>query len=61
MVQAGFIRQELAGVYNFLPLGLRVVRNIEHIVREEMDSVRAQEMHMATLVAKEKMETTDRW
>lgn len=61
LIQAGFIRQELAGVYNFLPMGLRVLRNIEQIVREEMDAIDGQEIHMATLVAQEKMETTDRW
>lgn len=46
LLQAGYIRQENAGVYNFLPLGLRVMRKIEQIVREEMDAVGCQEILM---------------
>jgi len=37
LTQAGYIRQEMAGVYNYLPLGLKVLRKIETIIREEMD------------------------
>jgi prolyl-tRNA synthetase len=39
LLQGGYIRQEMAGVYNFLPMGLRVLRKIENIVREEMDNI----------------------
>ncbi len=46
LLQAGYIRQENAGVYNFLPFGLRVMRKIEQIVREEMDAVGCEEILM---------------
>ena len=61
LLQAGYIRQENAGVYNFLPLGLRVMRNIEQIVREEMDAIGCEEILMGSLVSKESMDTTGRW
>lgn len=61
LLQAGYIRQESAGVYNFLPLGLRVMRKIEHIVREEMDAIGCEEILMGSLVSKESMDTTGRW
>jgi prolyl-tRNA synthetase len=61
LLQAGYIRQENAGVYNFLPLGLRVMRKIEQIVREEMDAVGCEEILMGSLVSKESMDTTHRW
>ena len=46
LLQAWFIRQEMAWVYNFLPFGLRVIENIKKIVREEMNSVWGQEILM---------------
>ena len=49
MLRAGMVRQLSAGIYNWLPLGLRVLRNIEQIVREEMDASGAQELLMPTL------------
>jgi prolyl-tRNA synthetase len=49
MLRAGMVRQLAAGIYNWLPLGLRVLRNIEQIVREEMDKSGAQELLMPTL------------
>ena len=49
MLRAGMVRQLAAGIYNWLPLGLRVLRNIENIVREEMDRSGAQELLMPTL------------
>ncbi len=61
LLQAGYIRQENAGVYNFLPLWLRVMRKIEQIVREEMDAVGCEEILMGSLVSKESMDTTNRW
>lgn len=61
LTQAGFIRKEVAGVYNFLPLGLRVVNKISNIVREEMNKVGGQEMLMASLQSKENWEKTGRW
>ncbi len=61
LLQAGYIRQENAGVYNFLPLGLRVIRKIEQIVREEMDATGCEEVLMGSLVSKESMDATNRW
>ncbi len=49
MLRTGMIRQASAGIYSWLPLGLRVLRNIERIVREEQDRVGAQEMLMPTI------------
>lgn len=61
LIKAGFIRKTMAGVYTFLPMGLRVLNNISNIVREEMDAVGAEEMLMSALVTKEAWETTGRW
>ncbi len=49
LVQAGFVRQVMAGVYTYLPLGLRVLNKISNIVREEMESVNGQEVLMPLL------------
>jgi prolyl-tRNA synthetase len=61
LIQAGFIHKEMAGVYAYLPLGLRVIDNIKQIVREEMNTLGAQELIMTSLQRKELWETTDRW
>ncbi len=61
LLQAGFIHKEMAGVYAYLPLGLRVLENIKTIVREEMDKVGGQEVQMTVLQPKELFEKTDRW
>ncbi|PCI24607.1 prolyl-tRNA synthetase [Candidatus Peregrinibacteria bacterium] len=61
LLQAGFIRQEMAGVYIFLPMGLRVLRNIESIIRDELDAIGAQEILMTALGSKEHWMTTGRW
>jgi prolyl-tRNA synthetase len=61
LLQAGFIHKEMAGVYAYLPLGLKVLENIKQIVREEMDAIGGQEFIMTTLQRKELWETTDRW
>ncbi len=61
LIQAGFINQEMAGVYSYLPLGLRVLNNIENIVRQEMDLIDGQEILMSSLSSKQIWETTDRW
>lgn len=60
LTRAGFIYQEISGVYTFLPLGLRVLRKIEQIVREEMDAIGGQELLMTTLAPKEFWEKTGR-
>jgi prolyl-tRNA synthetase len=61
LIRAGFIHKEMAGVYAYLPLGLRVLENIKQIVREEMDAIGGQELIMTSLQRKELWETTDRW
>lgn len=61
LIQAGFIHKEMAGVYAFLPLGLRVVENIKQIVREEMNAVDSQELIMTNLQSRAKWEVTGRW
>src|SRR3954452_15448011 len=61
LIQAGYIHKEMAGVYAYLPLGLRVVENIKQIVREEMNALGAHELIMTNLQRKELWEVTDRW
>lgn len=61
LVQAGFVDQLMAGVYSYLPLGLRVLRKIEQIVREEMNTIGGQEVLMPILHPKEIWETTGAW
>jgi prolyl-tRNA synthetase len=61
LIRAGYIHKEMAGVYVYLPLGLRVIENIKKIVREEMDAIGGQEVQMTTLQPKEIWEKTNRW
>ena len=61
LIQAGFIYKEMAGAYAYLPLGLRVIEKIKQIVREEMNSIGADEIIMTALQRKELWEKTDRW
>lgn len=61
LIQAGFIRKEVSGVYNFLPLGLRVLNKISNIIREEMNNSGAQELLLVSLQNKESWEKTGRW
>ncbi len=61
LVQAGFVRQEMAGVYAWLPLGLRALRNVEAIVRDEMNKLGAHEVLLPALQSKEHWDTTKRW
>ncbi len=61
LVRAGFIAKTMAGVYSYLPLGLRALRNIETIVREEMDGIGGQEILMSALSPREYWEKTGRW
>ena len=61
LIKAGFIHKEMAGVYSYLPLGLKVLENIKGIIREEMNSLGAQEIIMTTLQSKELWEKTNRW
>lgn len=61
LIRAGFINKEMAGVYSYLPLGLKVLNNISGIVREEMNAVGGQEILMPALQIKERYEATGRW
>lgn len=61
LIRAGFISKEMAGVYSYLPLGLRVLKNIEQIIREEMNSVGGTEMRTSALQEKSVWEKTNRW
>jgi len=61
LIRAGFVHKEMAGVYDLLPLGLRVLEKIKQIVREEMNGIGAQEIIMTALQRKELWEQTDRW
>jgi len=61
LIRAGFIHKELAGVYTILPLGLRVMKNIENIIRKEMDLLGGNEMNLTALQDPEIWKKTDRW
>ena len=61
LIRAGFINKEGAGIYTFLPLGLRVLKNIADIVREGMEELNAQEMLMPALHPKQNWDATGRW
>ncbi len=61
MLRAGLIRRVAAGIYNWLPLGLRVIRRIETIVREELDAAGAQEILMPAVQPAELWEESGRW
>ncbi len=61
LIRAGFIHKEMAGVYAYMPLGLRVLEHIKTIVREEMNAVGGQEVAMTTLQPRDIWEKTDRW
>lgn len=61
LIKAGFIYKDAAGVYALLPLGFKVIENIKHIVREEMNKLDANELLMTSLQRKDLWESTDRW
>jgi prolyl-tRNA synthetase len=61
LVRAGYIRRAAPGIYTWLPLGLRVLRRIEHIIREEMNGIGAQELSFPALLPREPYEATGRW
>jgi prolyl-tRNA synthetase len=61
LVRAGYVRRIAPGIYSWLPLGMRVLRNVERIVREEMDAIGGQEVHFPALLPKEPYEATGRW
>ncbi len=61
LLRAGFIHKDIAGVYSFLPLGLRTFNKVVQVIREEMNAVGGQELSLASLQDKELWEKTDRW
>ena len=61
LVRAGYIRRAAPGIYTWLPLGLRVLRNVEAIIREEMDAIGAQELSFPALLPREPYEASNRW
>ncbi|NKX89455.1 proline--tRNA ligase [Nocardia coubleae] len=61
LVRAGYVRRVAPGVYSWLPLGLRTLRKIEDVVRQEMDATGAQEISLPALLPREPYETTNRW
>ena len=61
LIRAGFVHKEMAGVYSYLPLGLRVIEKINRIIREEMNSLGAIEFHLTALQSKDIWQKTGRW
>ncbi|MEK7539605.1 MAG: aminoacyl--tRNA ligase-related protein [Patescibacteria group bacterium] len=61
LIRGGFIHKEMAGVYSYLPLGFRVLKKIENIIREEMNKVGGQEVLLSSFQPRENWEKTGRW
>jgi len=61
LVRAGYIRRIGAGIYSWLPLGVITLRNIERVIRQEMDKAGFQEVHFPSLLPREPYEATNRW
>ncbi len=61
LIRGGFIHKEMAGAYSYLPLGLRVFKNIENIIREEMNTIGGQEITMTALQSPALWKKSDRW
>ena len=61
LIRAGYIRPVGPGLYSWLPLGLRVLRKIEHIIRDEMNAIGGQEILFPALLPRAPYETTNRW
>ena len=61
MLKAGLVRQQSAGQYSFLPIGYRVLKKIENIIREEMDSIGAAEILMPSVQPSELWQESGRW
>src|SRR5882762_11205987 len=61
LVRAGYVRRIAPGIYSWLPLGLRVLRAVEQVVRDEMNAIGAQEIQFPALLPKEPYEATGRW
>lgn len=61
LVRAGYVRRIAPGIYSWLPLGLKVLRQVERVVREEMNNIGAQEISLPALLPREPYETSNRW
>ena len=61
LVRAGYVRRVAPGIYSWLPLGLKVLRRVEEVVRAEMNAMGAQEIHLPALLPREPYEATGRW
>ena len=61
LIRAGYVSKEMAGVYDYLPLGLRVIKKIENIIREEMNAIGGQELELSALQEPELWSKSDRW
>ncbi len=61
LVRAGYVRRAAPGIYSWLPLGYEVLRNVERIVRDEMNAIGAQEVHFPALLPREPYEASGRW
>ncbi|MDQ3165161.1 MAG: proline--tRNA ligase [Actinomycetota bacterium] len=61
LVRAGYIRRAAPGIYSWLPLGYRVLGNVERVIREEMGAIGAQEVHFPALLPREPYEASNRW
>ncbi|MEV5551746.1 proline--tRNA ligase [Streptomyces sp. NPDC052309] len=61
LVRAGYVRRTAAGIWSWLPLGKKVLGNVERIVREEMDAIGGQEVLLPALLPREPYEATGRW
>ncbi|MGC9542543.1 proline--tRNA ligase [Streptomyces sp. UG1] len=61
LVRAGYVRRTAAGIWSWLPLGKRVLANVERVVREEMDAIGAQEVLLPALLPREPYDATGRW
>ena len=61
LLRAGYIRRAAPGIYSWLPLGLRVLRRIEQIIRDEMDAIGSQELLFPALLPREPYDASGRW
>ena len=61
LIRGGYIAKEMAGAFDYLPLGLKVIKKIENIIREEMNAIGGQEVLMTTLQNPETWKKSNRW
>lgn len=61
LIRAGYVHKEMAGVYDYLPLGLRTLKKIENIIREELNAIGCEEVQMSALQNPEPWKKTERW